>query len=266
MIPCTRILLLYDTKEADLIRDFKDLFVEIGLKDITDIPVSPDHGHTLEGKENIYFDTAAGAIFILTPGSVRDNTKYPSASVNAEMGIAKEKFKKTPEKVVYLCDKDCKPPAIDQKTYISFDRNEIRSVLKALTQLLKQCKVAGFYSPKPMIIDNKDSNPVEIIGKEQLSPLAKKIILRISCATDAKMNRSSLDIMLRNDYQLDNQNINFIKNDLIKSKIVQKNDLWREGEVWRIINMEAVKEFENERQKTLTPEQKAYEAAIKKLI
>ena len=66
----SHILLLHDTREKDLARDFKDLFEEFNIGPIGMIAVSPDMGLTLEGKEKKYFDEAAGAVFILNPASI----------------------------------------------------------------------------------------------------------------------------------------------------------------------------------------------------
>ena len=135
------LLLLYDTKERDLARDFKDLLEEFNIGSITMIPLCSDRGFTLEEKERHYFDTADGAIFVITPGSERLGSLYPSPSVTHEMGQAKQKFQKKPECVIYLVDELCNLPAIDQKTYIGFKRDDMRSIITTLTQLIKNLKI-----------------------------------------------------------------------------------------------------------------------------
>ncbi len=63
----SKILLLYDTTEKDLIRDFKDLLDELNLS-TSMIPLSPDKGLTLEAKEDYYLKNALEIIFIIYSG------------------------------------------------------------------------------------------------------------------------------------------------------------------------------------------------------
>lgn len=79
------LLLLYDTIEKDLARDFKDLLTELNME-INMIPLSPNLGKTLQSKEGHYFDSVDGAIFLITPGSERMGKLFPSPSVADEMG------------------------------------------------------------------------------------------------------------------------------------------------------------------------------------
>ncbi|MEW6600062.1 MAG: hypothetical protein AB1499_03750 [Nitrospirota bacterium] len=137
------ILLLYDTQEEDLARDFKDFLSELEIY-IKMIPLAPNKGKTLQDKEEHYFDYAAGTIFLITPRT----ESSPSSSVSHEMGQACQKFRYTPHKVIYLVDKNCTVPTIDQKSYIGFDRDNIRSVIKAITSLIKELKQAGWLSKK----------------------------------------------------------------------------------------------------------------------
>jgi len=141
------ILLLYDTQEEDLARDFKDLLAELDIE-VSMIPLSSNKGKTLQEKEEHYFDFADGAIFIITSGSNRLGKTFPSPSVCEEMGQAKRKFKDKPEKIIYLVDKKCTIPTIDQKSYIPFDRENIRSIVKAITLFIKDLKLAGWFAKK----------------------------------------------------------------------------------------------------------------------
>ncbi len=54
-----RILFLYDTKETDLAKDFRDLLAELDIS-LTMIPLAADEGMTLEGKEKKHFNLADG--------------------------------------------------------------------------------------------------------------------------------------------------------------------------------------------------------------
>ena len=131
-------LLFYDTKERDLARDLQDFLKEIGLETKM-IPRSPDRG-TLEEKEAHYIENAAGAIFLLTAGADRDGKSYPSPSVTDEMGQSKQRFKENRNRIIYLVEKGCAIQAIDQQTYIEFEGTKVRSVLDALTQLVRDLK------------------------------------------------------------------------------------------------------------------------------
>src|SRR2546427_482974 len=68
----------------------------------------------------------------------------PAPSVVEEMGRAREFFKSTPEKVMSLVEKGCQIQAVDQRSYVPFDRENMRSVLSAVTGLLRNLKAAGF--------------------------------------------------------------------------------------------------------------------------
>ena len=58
------------------------------------------------------------------------------------MALAK---KLPPQNVVYLVEKGCKLPAVDQKTYIPFDRTNMRSIVEALALLFRGLKEAGVF-------------------------------------------------------------------------------------------------------------------------
>ena len=60
----SNLLLLYDTTEKDLARDFKDLLDELNVGSIAMIPSSPDKGLTLEDKEEYYLKDASGIILL----------------------------------------------------------------------------------------------------------------------------------------------------------------------------------------------------------
>jgi hypothetical protein len=138
------LVLLYDTKEKDLARDFQELLQELDIN-IVMIPKSPDRGWTLDAKERANLEGATGAIFLITAGSTRDDKSYPSPSVADEMGQAKQLFKNKPESVIYVVDRQCNIQAVDQQSYVGFDRTEMRSVLEAVTQLIRNLKAAGAY-------------------------------------------------------------------------------------------------------------------------
>jgi hypothetical protein len=159
------ILFLYDTQEEDLARDFKDLLAEFDIN-VSMIPLSSNKGKTLQDKEDHYFNSADGAIFLITPGSERMGKFYPSPSVNNEMGQAKQKFKDKPEKVIYLVDKNCTVQVIDQKPYIEFDRNNIRSIVKAITLFIKDLKQAGWFA-KNVIEQRETQDILRMIDKKR---------------------------------------------------------------------------------------------------
>ncbi len=137
-----KLLLLYDITEKDLARDFQDLFRELSLE-VNMIATAPNLGLTLEAKERHYFDQAEGAVFLITPGSKRHGIDNPSASVADEMGHAKRRFGKEPERIIYLVDKACSIQAVDQRAYVAFDRGDIRSIVDAITQVIRNLKTAG---------------------------------------------------------------------------------------------------------------------------
>ena len=208
------ILLFYDTLEKDLARDFKDLLDELNAGPIIMIPTSPDKGLTLEAKEELYIENAEGAIVLITPGAERLGSFFPSPSVSHEMGQLKQKFKKTPDNVIYLMDKKCISPTIDQKCYISFDRRNIRSILEAITHIIKNLKNSKLYrtNPVPLPENEKRIDCSEII--RELGPQKVDILFHISNLKNGMINDTALDNFLTTEYSFTIQEINLFKKDL----------------------------------------------------
>jgi hypothetical protein len=207
------LLLLYDTREKDLARDFKDLLTELDL-DICMIPLSPDLGKTLQAKEAHYFDSVDGVIFLITPGAERKGTLFPSPSVADEMGQAKQKFKQRPEKVVYLVDRKCNVQAVDQKSYIQFDRGDMRSVLESITLLLRNLKSSGGLRTSK-VVERRETPGVEIDNYAQtIDSELKEICIDLSDLPNGFVGLLDFDHMLKNKYKKGIRDINFIKRDL----------------------------------------------------
>lgn|SRR3990172_13114877 len=206
------ILLLYDTSEKDLARDLKDLLIEFDLN-MEMIPLSPDFGKTLQAKEEHYFDVVNGAIFLITPGSERNGRLFPSPSVADEMGQAKQKFKNIPEKVIYLVDTDCNLQAIDQKAYIPFSRENARSMLEAITLLVKNLKAAGLVSKKR--IEHRETPGINIDEySKSIDASLKAICFDLSGQPNGFIGFNEFENLLKTKYQKSNRDINFIKRDI----------------------------------------------------
>lgn len=245
-----KLLFLYDTTQKDLARDCKDLFEELNISIIM-IPLSPDKGFTLEDKEEHYLNEAEGAIFMLTPGSERLGSLYPSPSVTHEMGQVKQKFKTNPNNVVYLVDKDCNLPTIDQKSYILFNRNDIRSVIESITSLIRNLKDAGLYRTTPLPTQ-MNSSSVTIDINKLMNDIGSKIVnvlFDISNRLDGTISDKDLNDLLRIKYLMNNQQINFIKQDMeqkysllvhtVATEPYYLNFWWPSGIGWTVIRKEA---------------------------
>jgi hypothetical protein len=206
-------LLLYDTKEKDLARDLRELVREIGL-DLIMIPYAPDRG-TLESKEQHYMENAAGLVFFITAGSERDGKKYASPSVTDEMGRAKQIFKDKRDKVIYLKEEDCNVQAVDQQTYIPFDRGDIRSVLEALAQLVRDLRAAGALPPAgaPPKLDMASFSA-------RTSANAKEICSELSRHTNGWMYDDDLRIFMTQTLGLAEQDMTFVKHDIRQLQLV----------------------------------------------
>lgn len=221
------ILFLYDTTEKDLARDFVDSLKEIGVENIKMIPSSPDLGLTLQDKEKHYLDSADGMIFLITPGSERLGQLFPSPSVSDEMGQAKQIFKREPERIMYLVDKECKIQAIDQRCYIPFDRVNIRSVLEAITLLVKNLKQSGLFMEKKT--EHKETPYLDI---PKLSESIDEKIKQIICVDFANEPDGIISVVnffnLESKYKLTTKSMNFIKRSLLSKRLVQytKNGLY----------------------------------------
>lgn len=253
------LLLLYDTKERDLARDFKDLLEEFNIGTITMIPLSLDRGFTLEDKERHYFDSVEGALFIITPGSERLGSLYPSPSVTHEMGQAKQKFQKKPECVMYLVDELCNLPAIDQKTYIGFKRDDIRSAIAAMTQLIKNLKAASLFRTTP--IPTQTIQPVKKFDLNafsvSLGDQIRNVLFDMSNSPNGYISDADLTTLLMQKYNLNVQDINFLKRDLESYKVVIHsvtdkpffmNSWWLSDLGWGVVRLEVEKKKKNERE------------------
>ncbi|MBI5739990.1 MAG: hypothetical protein HZA16_04640 [Nitrospirae bacterium] len=205
------ILLLYDTQEEDLARDVKDFLNELEVI-IEMIPLAPNRGNTLQDKEKYFFDSADGAIFLVTPRT----ESSPSSSVSLEMGLAK-KF--IPEKVIYLVEKNCNVATIDQKPHIKFDRNNIRSIIKAITVLIKDLKLAGWFGNKK----KEQKIPAIDIAKyaESIDEILRKICFDLSAEPDFFITHTEFKNLLKSKYNMSEQDINFVKIDLTEKGLAQ---------------------------------------------
>lgn len=241
------LLLLYDTKEKDLARDFKDLLEEFNIGPIIMIPLSPNQGLTLQKKQEHYFKSADGALFIITPGSERLGSLYPSSSVSHEMGQATQKFQKRPECLIYLVDADCNLPAIDQKTYIPFNREDIRSIIAALTQLMKDLKTAGLFRTAPIPAQVKPQpKKFSVEGfSSSLNPQIREVLFDISNKPDGIIRDTDLTNLLGQKYRLSVQDINLLKRDLESSGTTIRTiegALWElSGLGWQVVKLEIEK-------------------------
>jgi hypothetical protein len=207
-----RILLLYDTTEKDLARDLHDLLVELGLE-VNMIPGSPNLGRTLQAKEEEHFSSARGAVFLVTPGSTRNATAFPSPSVADEMGQAKQKFAHKPESVIYLVDQDCKVQAVDQKAYISFNRRDIRSILEAVTALIRNLKAAGLIGDKR--IEQRETPAVDIAEVWKVTEnRLRDVCVELSKSPNGSMAYDAFRKALSTRLDVSDQDINFIVRDL----------------------------------------------------
>ena len=177
------------------------------------IPLAPGLGKTLHGKEAHYFNEADGAVFLITPGSERSGLALPSPSIADEMGQAKKQFEGAPERVIYLVDKDCKVQSVDQRAYIPFDRKDLRSVLAALTQLMRDLKAAKL-TPQPEISPREAPGvDIEAVANET-GDLHKEICIEMSNFPDGRVGYSRFREVLRTKFDLSDQEVNFTQRDL----------------------------------------------------
>lgn len=208
--------LLYDTTEQDLARDFRDLLIEFNIGQVEMMPLAASRGRTLDDKETNFLKGSSGAVFLITPGSKRLEKSYPSPSVNHELGQIKQLFSTSPEKVIYLVDAECYLPAIDQKTQIIFTRSEIRSVIAAVTMLVKELKAAGFFraplAPAAAKEGQKQRSINEVI--ERLGTSGAQIIMEISKMNDGCISDTALIKVLSEGLHLDMTSVNLTKRNL----------------------------------------------------
>lgn len=217
----SQILLLYDTTERDLARDFFDFIKELGIE-VTMIPLAPDLGKTLHGKEAHYFNEADGAVFLITPGSERSGLALPSPSIADEMGQAKKQFERSPERVIYLVDKDCKVQSVDQRAYIPFDRKDVRSVASALTQLVRNLKAAKLTGQTEIVEREVPGVDIKAVAN-QIDDRLKNICIEMSNHPDGILGYSEFREILKTKFSLSEQGINFAQSDLQTHGLVDFN-------------------------------------------
>src|SRR5258706_6943821 len=217
-------VLLYDTTEKNLARDLRDLVKEIGLE-LTMIPYAPDRG-TLEAKEEHYMNGAPGLLFLITAGSERDGKKYPSPSVAAEMGRAQEIFKGNRDKVNYLVEHDCNIQAIDQQTYVRFDRTNISSVLEALAQVVRNLRAAGALSKSGI-----SPSPTFEAFAETVPTRVKQVCSELSRHQNGWWLYDEIERYMSRSLGMDEQERTFAKHDLqqLQLAVIIKDNpgLWK---------------------------------------
>jgi len=207
----TKVLLLYDTTEKDLARDVKELLSEFDFE-ILMIPQAPDLGKTLQDKETHYFKGVDGAIFLITAGSMRHDKPFPSPSIADEMGQARQLFGEKPERVIYLVERSCEIQAVDQKGYIPFDRSNMRSVLEAITLLVRNLKAAGLMGPARL--ERRETPEVDIAEvARRTQERLKNICLTMSHQPNGAVENMSFRQMLMAD-SMSGQEVNFALRDL----------------------------------------------------
>lgn len=244
-------LLLYDTNESDLARDFRDMLTEMNIGIIM-IPLSANKGYALAEKEKHYFKEAAGALFVITPGSERLGKFFPSPSVNHEMGQAQARFANKPECIIYFVDDGCNMPAINQQAYIQFNRNNIRPSVGAITQLIRDLKSAGLFRTNPIPEQvKKESKQFDIDAfMKRLNATDINIIpvlLLMSNRDSGYISDGDLSKILINNYKLTIQQVNFIKRDLSSLGVVihnvtntpfYMNSWWLSDYGWMVVRAE----------------------------
>jgi len=215
-----KILLLYDTQEQDFARDLQDLINELGCE-VLMIPKAPNLGRTLQAKEDGYFAVADGAIFLITPGADRNGQAVPSPSVADEMGRAREQFKSTPEAVIYLVQAGCQIQAVDQACYIHFQRENIRSVVSAITDLVRNLKAAGFVG-RPRQAAQAAPAPRIDLGElsQRLDHRLMKICVKLSEALGGTMMHKEFVLHLVG-MGFSKSEINFAKRDLTQMDLIR---------------------------------------------
>ena len=205
-------LLLYDTKEKDLARDLQGFLQALDLE-VTMIPLSPNLGKTLQAKEQHYFGDPDAAIFLVTPGSLRDGAAFPSPSVADEMGRAKQLFSARPERVLYLVDRECQIQAVDQTSHIRFDRANMRSVVEALTVLLRGLRAAGLIGKARVATQQVPAANVAQLAKETPDHL-RAICVELSKLPDGAATLLSFSKILAERFGMSVQEANFATRDL----------------------------------------------------
>lgn len=253
----SHLLLFYDTKEKDLARDLGDFIAEHDVE-IKMIPRSPESGLTLDQKEQIHIENASGVVVLVTPGSKRDGKDFPSPSVNHEMGQVKQRFKDAPASIIYLVENGCGMPAVDQTCYIPFNRSDMRSVVEALTHLVRNLKASGAIGrPKIIPQETPGVNIEELAAK--LAPRLTEVCVELSAYPNGWMSYVDFQAYLLGTHQRDQQKVNFTMRDLQTMGLVTFTPaqppsnfaFWRLTNIgWEVARIEQRKRDE-ERQKLL---------------
>ena len=134
----------------------------------------------------------------------------------------KAKFKGKTRNVIYLVDDKCNLPAIDQKSYILFNRNSMRSVIECITSLVKNLKDAGLYRTTPISRGTKGHTKKIDIQKliQKIGNQIVNVLFDISNRLDGNISEKDLNNILETKYILDTRQINFIKKDMEEYSLV----------------------------------------------
>ena len=235
------LLFLYDLKEKDLVRDLRSFLETLGVENINMIPLEESQGLSLEEKEKHNFKGAFAALFLITPGSQRDGKWYPSPSVSVEVGIAKKQFEKFPQRVFYLVSSNCEISAVDQKCRISFSNGDARSIIEALTLLIKEMRMAGVVPP----IQNLEKQIQQTFDFATffhgLGDQLRGIVFDVAEFPNGTVLDFEFRKILQGQYGLDARSINFVLQDLQRSQLVTyQNPYWFLASLgWSVAKTEA---------------------------
>lgn len=220
----TYLALLYDFTESDLARDLEDLLVEFNIGPVKRMALTPSRGRTLDEKETDFLKDSSGVVFLITPGSKRTDKDYPSPSVNHELGQSKQLFSAMPQRVIYLVETGCDLPVIDQKTRIHFTRTDMRSVIAAVTMLVKELKAAGFFPTASVQAAAKENQKRPSLDEiiEKLGARGEQVIMEISKLDHGRILDTTLTKVLSEKLHSDMTKVNLMKRNLWSIGVLNK--------------------------------------------
>ena len=129
------------------------------------------------------------------------------------MGRAKALYKNRPQAIVYMVQRGCSIQAVDQRGYNAFDPADMRSVVQAIAQLVRDLRAAGALGPLVPDVPAPKPPSIEAIAANVPSAL-KEICWRLSEQPVGSMDNARFGHVLRYEMNMTQQEANFASRDV----------------------------------------------------
>ncbi len=216
-------------REVALAKDLRDFCASFNVT-LEMIPLKPNNiSSTLAGKEAKHFRECDAAIFLIT---ARDPQGTVSGSVVHELGQATNKFEDNPEKVIVIAEDVCQFPATEQRARNTFSKNDLGSILRALTLFVEELRNAGLLG-RATHAPGVEATSFGLEQALKTRGLVETIIF-VSHQKEAAIEEDQLDPWLLATLKLNQQEINLLKDSLQRHNLAMQMP-HSYGSGWRLL-------------------------------